>query len=373
MSKIKILQFPMRDMIAGGVTQYVIRNWENIDKSRFQFDIATCDFGLCYADMFTDYGSKVHYIKSRAEYEPDNFNAEFEKVLDEGYDVIHLQTGYWRGFAAEEAAIRKGIPNIIVHAHNNGFNVTHDKRNIEKIQATHEEWKRKFNTSLATHYFAASQAAADFLFGSQIPGDKIQIIPNAIDVDKFAYNPAIRKEYRNKLGLDGKFVIGNIGRFEYQKNHDFLIDVFAEIAPLVPNATLLLIGDGALQDKIKNKVDRLGLTERTIFLGIRMDVAQLYQAMDVYVHTSRFESLGIVLIEAQCAGLPTFTSTLLPENSITDNIKGLPFDLARWCEHIVGIAQNDYERRDCSCEVARAGYSLKEQIKVLERIYSGEA
>jgi glycosyltransferase involved in cell wall biosynthesis len=373
MRKIKILQFPMRDMFAGGVTQYVLRNWSVIDKSRFQFDLATCDPNLTYSNLFTDYGSKVHYIYCRAEYEPDKFNAEFEKILDEGYDAIHLHTGYWRGFAAEEAAVRKGVPRIIVHAHNNGFNVTHDPRGIEKIQSEHEKWKDKFNESLATHFCAASKAAADFLFGHQIPREKVNILPNAIDVAKFAFNPQIRTLYREKLGLNDKFVIGHIGRFEYQKNHNFLINVFASVAPIIKNAVLLLVGDGSLQDEIKSKVDKLGLIERVLFLGVRTDVENLYQAMDIFCLTSYFEGLAICLIEAQCTGTTTTTTTTtMPENTITDNIVGLPYDIDLWREYVVRVAREGYERRDYSAEVTKAGYSIKEQIHQLERIYAEE-
>jgi glycosyltransferase involved in cell wall biosynthesis len=372
MKKIKVLQFPMRDDLSGGVTQYVIRNWQEIDRARFSFDAATCDPALSYADLFADHGGKVHYIPCRAEYEPERFQAEFERILDEGYDAVHLHTGYWRGFAAEEAAIRKGVPIIIVHAHNNGFNVTHDQRAIDDIQMAHEAWKSKFNETLATHFFAASSSAADFLFGSQIPLERIRIMPNAIDVGRFAFDPQSRERCRRELGLNGKFVIGHVGRFEPQKNHDFLIDVFAEVAPLVPEAVLLLVGDGSLRGEIGTKVEKLGLADRVRFLGVRMDVERLYQAMDMFCLTSRFEGLAICLVEAQCAGLLTTTTTTMPENTITDNIIGLPHDLEQWREHIVQVAKNGYERRDRSAEVAAAGYSLKEQIKELEKIYAGE-
>jgi glycosyltransferase involved in cell wall biosynthesis len=193
-------------------------------------------------------------------------------------------------------------------------------------------------------------------------------------VEKFAYNPANRRRYRKELGIEDKFVIGHIGRFEYQKNHDFLLDVFVEVTKEAPNAVLLSVGAGDLFEDIKRKADRLGVGDRILFLGKRDDAANLYQAMDLFALTSRFEGLAIVLIESQCAGLrtTTTTTTTMPENVITDNIIGLPFDLDAWRSEIVRVAREGYERRDRREEVAKAGYSIKEQIHRIERIYGGE-
>jgi glycosyltransferase involved in cell wall biosynthesis len=191
-------------------------------------------------------------------------------------------------------------------------------------------------------------------------------------VEKFAYNPANRRRYRKELGIEDKFVIGHIGRFEYQKNHEFLLDVFVEVTREVPNAVLLSVGAGDLFEDIKRKADRLGVRDRILFLGKRDDAANLYQAMDLFALTSRFEGLAIVLIESQCAGLPTITTIAMPENVITDNIIALPFDVDAWRGEIVRIAREGYERRDRREEVAKAGYSIKEQIHQIEWIYGGK-
>jgi glycosyltransferase involved in cell wall biosynthesis len=264
------------------------------------------------------------------------------------------------------------VPVVIVHSHNadlGGLSIDADR---EASLALHNQRKSEFNESLATHFCACSRLAADWLFGSQIPRERIKVLPNAIDVEKFAYNPAIRRQYREELGIEDKFIIGHVGRFEYQKNHEFLLDVFAEVTKEAPNAVLLSVGTGDLFENIKRKANRLGISDRILFLGKRDDAANLYQAMDLFALTSRFEGLAIVLIEAQCAGLRTTTTTTMPENVITDNIIGLPFDVDAWRDEIARVAREGYDRCDKREEVAKAGYSIKKQIRQIERIYGEE-
>ena len=373
MRKYKILQFPIRNT-KSGVTQYVMNNREHIDKSRFQFDFATLDKTLDYAEILTEQGCKVHYISCYAEDDPATFISEVNVILDNGYDAVHLHTSFWRSFAIEEIAIARKVPVIIVHSHNSGIGGAAANINREAALDLHNRRKAEFSVDLATHFCACSTKAADWLFGPQISRENIQILKNAIDVEKFAYNKDIRTKYRRELGLDDSFVIGNIGRFEYQKNHDFLIDVFAEVSKKVINAKLLLVGIGDLMNNIKEKVDRLKLTDKVLFLGKRSDAAELYQAMDVFALTSRFEGLGMALIEAQCSGLKTYNNieNNIPENTITENIIGLPLDVEIWTSEIISIAQSGYDRLDHTAQVVAAGYSIKEQIKILEQIYAME-
>jgi glycosyltransferase involved in cell wall biosynthesis len=370
---IKVLQFPIRNT-GSGMTQYMLNNWEYIDKSRFSFDFATCDQELDFEGELKAQGCRVHHLSCYAEADHERFCKEFNDIFNDGkYEAVHLHTGYWKSFVVEELAMGCGVPKVIVHSHNTGLGGAAVGIDRDKATAWHKQKKTEFSTELATHFCACSVDAADWLFGPQIPRERICILNNAIDVGKFSYKPEIRAEYRKKLGLDGCFAIGHVGRFEYQKNHDFLLDAFHETRKTIANAKLILIGVGELMDEVKAKADKFGLSENILFLGKRTDVDALYQAMDVFVLTSRFEGLAITLIEAQAAGLPIVTTTMaMPENAITDSIVGLPFDVSAWRNELVKIAYEGRERRDCSAAVAAAGYSLKEQIKVIERLYAGE-
>ncbi|MDF9843767.1 MULTISPECIES: glycosyltransferase [unclassified Paenibacillus] len=372
MKKIKVLQLPIvarRD----GITHYAMRNWEFIDKTRFQFDFVTFSKSLDFEDELTKDGCKIHYVSCYAEENEEQFISELKTILSMGYDVIHLHTSYWKSFLVEEIAIEAGIPIIIVHSHNSMVCLS-DPDLRQKAIERHEQQKTLFMPHHATHFLACSQPAANWLYGPQIPKEKIHILKNAIDTDEFAFNPKIRKEYREKFSLEDSFVIGHVGRFAYQKNHEMLIEIFEKVSMELPKAKLMLIGDGVRFDFIKEKVSSLGLEDRVLFLGRQSDteVPKLMQAMDVFCNPSRFGGLDLTLVEAQTSGLKCLvTADIMPESKITENLQFLPLDVNAWCEAIIELSKG-YTRTDCKDIVASAGYSLENQIHELEKIYSGQ-
>ena len=371
MSKIKVLQFPIGKS-TGGVTHYVLENWRFIDRSQFQFDFATLLLPQEFEPMLINQGCKVHHLTFYAEQNMEQFCDEFNIILDEGYDAIHLHTEYWKNFICEEIAVKRGVPVIAVHAHNSRPNVLQVGTTYEQALEQHYKKRTDFCIELATHFLANSQTAANFLYGPQIPENRIQILNNAIDLDRFAYNEQLRNKYRYDLGLNGKFVIGHIGRFAYQKNHEFLIDIFTRVSKKIANAILMLVGDGDLLEPTKEKVKELGLEKNVMFLGKRDDAAELYQAMDIFVLPSNFGGLDLVLVEAQTSGLMCLVSDVMPiECKITDNLTFLPLELNMWSNTIADLAINGYTRKDSSELIKKKGFSIKEQIKILERIYEG--
>ncbi len=368
MKKIKILQFPIANS-KGGITHYALENWRWMDKSRFHCDFATMSKHLDFEDEIRATGSNIFYISCYAEENKERFTDEFRKILAEGnYDVVHLHTKQWKSFLVEEICKEYCVSKIIVHSHNTEIDVLNPLKR-EKERLLHEQIKRQFKENIATDFWACSDAAADFLFGEQISKQKIKIMPNAIDIDKFAYNPETRKRYREKYGLQDCFVIGHAGRFAYQKNHEFLVNTFAEVSKKIKNARLVLLGDGELFSEVQNQVKKLNLENRVLFLGKRDDIAGWYQAMDVFCLPSRFEGLGIVLIEAQTSGLKCITSMEVPdETHITENIIYLPLKQSRWVEEIVNC-KNGYSRMNMKEQIHAAGYDISAVIKDMERLY----
>lgn len=368
MKKIKILHMPI--YMTGGVNQYVFSNLKFIDKSRYHFDFATLSRKpLAFENELKEQGCKVHYISCYAEDNEQQFTDELNAIFDEGYDAIHLHTSFWRGFLIEQVAMQRKIPIVIVHSHSTMIDIDNEKKRKEML-TTHEKLKVLFNSDLATHFCACSNLAADWLFGEQIPRDRIEILNNAVDTDKFSYKPDVRNEYRKELNLENCFVIGHIGRFTYQKNHDILIDIFRRVCKGISNVKLLLIGSGDLQSDIQKKVDEYNLSDKVLFLGERNDIPALLMAMDVFALPSRFEGLPITLIEAQTTGLKCLASCFVTEESrITPNLEILPYNIDFWIDKIIEIAKNSYARTDMSDEITKAGYSIKEQIKILEKIY----
>lgn len=368
MKKIKILQFPIANS-KGGITHYALENWRWMDKSRFHCDFATMSKHLDFEDEIRATGSNIFYISCYAEENKERFTDEFRKILAEGnYDVVHLHTKQWKSFLVEEICKEYCVSKIIVHSHNTEIDVLNPLKR-EKERLLHEQIKRQFKENIATDFWACSDAAADFLFGEQISKQKIKIMPNAIDIDKFAYNPETRKRYREKYGLQDCFVIGHAGRFAYQKNHEFLVNTFAEVSKKIKNARLVLLGDGELFSEVQNQVKKLNLENRVLFLGKRDDIAGWYQAMDVFCLPSRFEGLGIVLIEAQTSGLKCITSMEVPdETHITENIIYLPLKQSRWVEEIVNC-KNGSSRMNMKEQIHAAGYDISAVIKDMERLY----
>lgn len=201
-------------------------------------------------------------------------------------------------------------------------------------------------------------------------GKPFQVLNNAIDAKAYRYNPQVRAEQRRKYGIaEGELLLGHVGRFNYPKNHGFLIDVFEAVQKRTA-ARLMLVGDGSFRKEIEEKVGRLGLTDKVIFTGVRDDVADLLQAMDVFVFPSIYEGLPVTVIEAQASGLPCLISTQVPaECMITDLARRAPLgdSSEKWADQILDIMQ--MVRRDTSQEIANAGFDVIKNAGKLEKYY----
>jgi len=368
--KIKVLQFPIANA-RGGITQYSLQNWNLVDKSKFQFDFATRSKQIDFADELIKQGCKIHYLSCSSEEDEEQFIKEIHQILDEGYDVIHLHTSFWKGFLVEKLAMERKVPVVIVHAHSTMVDISDDTIRAESI-SKHNFYKDMLPLEYATHFCACSRLASEWLFGKQIPRDRIQLLKNAIDLESYSFSSQVRKEYRKKLGLQGCFVLGHIGRFVYTKNHKFLIEIFNEVHQKNSKARLILIGTGELEDRIKSQVKKYGLEDVVLFMGKRNDVPKLLQAMDTLLLPSLFEGLGLVLIEAQAAGLKCLASTEVPKEAcITPNLKYVSGSVSEWVECVLEIMEG-YERMKTDELIKQSGYDLKQQIKIIEKLYRGE-
>ncbi len=370
MKKIKVLQFPIANH-TNGISHYILENWKWIDKEKFQCDFVTMSKTLDYAEDILRKGSKIFYISCYAEDNRLQFIKEFENVLKQGYDIVHLHTKQWKSFLVEELCVKYRVPCIIVHSHSTGIE-TIDPVKREEEKLLHEKVKSKFNDTLATDFWACSHLAAEFLFGNQISSEKIKILPNAIELKRFYFNEDARKKYRSEYGLDDCFVIGHVGRFAYSKNHKFLVNVFHKITKSISNARLVLIGDGQLVEEVKEQVYTLNLQEQVSFLGIRDDVNSWYQAMDLFCLPSRFEGLPLSIIEAQAAGLPCIGSNLITDEvKIGQRVSLLPLDEEVWKKQIIRLSASVLVRDDSvnRKKLIDAGFDICNQIKYIESYY----
>jgi len=371
----KIIHFSLADT-KSGITQYVLNNWEYIDKSRYQFDVVTFGGKLEFQELLEAEGCRVFYVRYRAEEQPDEFRKEILQILKNRYDAVHLHTSYWKSFELEKLARQAGVPKIIVHSHNTG--VFDDiGRNAKEEQ--HYKLRSELTPDIATDYWACSELAARWLYADKIIPEKIQILKNAVNIDRFIYNRAVRTAYRTRLRWDDSFIIGHVGRFSYQKNHEFLIKVFCKLTQIHEEVRLLLIGKGVLEKQIRTMAEEYGLSDKVYFTGACDDVNCWFQAMDLFCLPSRFEGFPIVAVEAQAGGVPSIlSSTITQEAKIVENVTFIPLCEDEWINKIEeeierDLSRNVQERMMASQMLKQQGYDLKDSVKELERLYEDTA
>lgn len=351
--------------IGGGVEAVTINYYRNIDKNKVQLDFI-CDedsTNIPYEEI-ERMGGKVIIIPSYSK--PFKYHKALKRVLKEGnYKIIHSNINTLSVFSLF-AAKCAGVPVRIAHSHST-TNKKEKKKNLMK------QVLRPFSKVFATDYMCCSELAGRWLFGNkEYDKGNVYLLNNAIDLDKFKYNESLRKKKRKELGIkDDTLVIGHIGRFVAQKNHDFLIDIFNEIHKKNNNSILLLAGQGPLIEDIKNKVKELNLDDNVKFLGQRNDANELYQAFDVFLLPSLYEGLPVVGVEAQAAGLLCYLSDdMTKETKVLDITKFMSLNNTpeEWANNILNDI-NKYKRIDTSQEMTAKSFNIKEEAKKLEEYY----
>ena len=360
---IKVLHV-IAGMGSGGAESMLMNWYRNIDRNVVQFDFLLRSKENIYADEIERLGGKVyytaefprHYLKNKKQ------TIKFFKEHASEYSAIHVHCNALLYVNVFNIAKKYGIKTRIIHSHS-----TKTKNKLFEI--FHKANKKKIH-KLATNYFACSNEAGKWAFSKKI---NYQVVNNGIDVERFRYSAAFREETRNELGLEKNFVIGHVGRFLDVKNHIFLVNAFEKICKIRQDAKLLLIGTGPLEDEIKSQVKTRGLSDKVLFLGVRKDVEKLYSTMDVFAFPSKYEGLGIALIEAQTSGLCCIASNRISvESKISDRVKFLDINNSDlWVEEITK-AKIDYDREDCYKETIISGFDIKSTVKLLQSYYTGD-
>lgn len=350
-------------MNRGGTETLLMNLLKATDRSLFQYDFVEQTQELCdYDNEITELGSKIYrcptiHLKNLHTYRL--WWRNFFKTHPE-YQIIH---GHSRGSAPiylDEA--NKAGRVTILHCHNNSFGLG-IKGVIRKV------WQKPLKT-IADYNFACSYESGVSQFGKN---GSFKVIKNGIFSERFAWNPEVRKKVRAEIGLGDAFVLGNVARFEEQKNHKFLIEIFNEVQKKQPNSVLLLVGRGTLENQIREQVHRLGLCDKVVFAGLRSDVNELLQAMDTFVLPSHFEGLGIVNIEAQASGLPCFVSDKVvpPEAKVTELLHYVPLEAGakEWAAQIFDNSVSPEKRRNTTKEIIKAGFDIHATAEELASFY----
>ena len=361
---IRIAQI-MGKWVGGGVEAVVMNYYRHIDRNKIQFDFICDDDSTCIPkEEIESLGGKVILIPPYQKV--FKYHKKLKRVLKEGqYKIVHSHINALSVFSLCAAKSAK-IPVRIAHSHS-----TSNKKEWKKTLL--KNMLRPFSKLFATDYFCCSELAGRWLFGNKTYAQgKVYLLNNAIDVDKFKYNEKVRKTKRKELNIKDKdLVIGHIGRFVKQKNHEFLIDIFNEIHKQNKNTVLLLAGEGPLKEEIQEKVKSLGLEKSVQFLGQRNDANELYQAMDAFVLPSLYEGLPVVGVEAQASGLPCFFSTdMTKETKVLDEsiFIELVYTPKKWADTILR-ALKETKRTNTSKEITDNNFNIAVEAEKLEQQY----
>ena len=350
-----------------GTETFIMNVYRCLDKTKFHADFLLSNGKrTCYYEEVESNGSRIYLCSSRREAPVKSYLElyRFFKQTGKRYDALHYCCGSLTSIAPIIFACLFGIPVRIIHAHNSNCTGLHNKI-LHFLQCP-------IANILATHRLACSDKAANFFSSFS---KKYIILNNGVDVNKFSFNREKRNFVRKTFGIsDNEIVIGHVGRFNIVKNHSFILRIFSSYLRENPKSRLMLIGEGELEGNIKELAKDLGLMEHVMFLGLRQDIPDLLQAMDLFLMPSIFEGLPFVLVEAQSSGLPCVISDRIDKNvDITNNVVFLgldqPYD--RWSFEMTRIL-NKYKRGKTDELINKAGYSVLSTTKILEKIYQQE-
>lgn len=358
---IRVLHVLQR-MEAAGVQTLLMSIYRNIDRKKVQFDfLVHYNTPQLFDEEVKKMGGKIYRLTFREDYNVFKYCRDLDNFFKKHneYKIIHAHM-HSLGFIYLHYAKKYNIPVRIAHSHTNC--TQNDMKKVLKLIMN------KLYAKNATELFACSEVAGKYMFGDK----PFRIINNAIDSEKFAFDKKKRETKRKELGLENNFIIGNVGRFEIQKNQKFSIKVFEECLKIDNSARLILIGTGSMYEEIQKIIKAKNLGDKILLLGNRKDIAELYQAMDVFLFPSLFEGLGIVGIEAQAAGTPTVcTDTLPKEINVTPLLHRVSLNITakEWAEEVVRASKDNLAHKNTTQYLKEANYDIYSLVNSLEQFY----
>lgn len=318
-------------MNGGGVEAVVMNYYRHIDRSKVQFDFLVDEDSMRVPEEeITALGGRVFRIPSYQH--PIRYRRELIRLMrEQQWLIVHSNINTLSVFPLS-AAKKIGVPVRIAHSHST-MGKGEFAKNMMKLAL------RPFANVYPTVRFACGHYAGEWLFGKK---HDFTVIPNAIELDKFRFDPTVRRETRKELGIaEDTFLIGHVGRFMPQKNQAFLVDVLADLLPNRPKTMLAFVGDGPDKADVQQHAEELGVSDHVLFLGQRSDVNRLYQAFDVFCLPSLYEGLCVVGIEAQCAGLPClFSNSITREVDLTEASRFIPIESPKEWSSIISALES---------------------------------
>ncbi len=362
----------------GGIQRVQVNLLPYFDPKEVQFDLAFSeDDTALFDDKIRAAGARKLLTLNKRYDRPGkrtlaNFFALRRILRDGHYDAAHFNACHGVELIYLFWAWLYHVPVRIVHARNNNIGAGGKTRPVKVL--AHRICKRLFSW-MATVRLANSELSAEWLFRkTDINKNRVRILKNGIDTKAFAFDPVGREQTRKALELENAFVIGHAGHFSYQKNHEFLLEIFAEILEREPKACLLLVGEGDGKAAVQEQAQRLNIPDKVVFYGATENVPPLLWAMDAFAFPSRFEGCGNALLEAQTAGLPCFASKdVIPESvAVTPLLhwRSLSDGPENWAEAILAD-RGKTPRLKHDADIIQAGHDLAAMADSLKSIYLG--
>lgn len=350
----------------GGYESLLMNLYRCVDRQAVQFDFVSSFPGVYEAEIEA-LGGRIHRIPFITQKGPLVYTRALDRVLQSHpeYRILHSHMDKFSGLVMQRGK-KAGVPVRIAHSHN-----TQNEGGLA-FQLVKNHYGRMVLPN-ATHLFACSRTAADWMFGAE--AQKAHILLNGIDPERFLVNAALRAQARAEFGLaPTTLVFGHVGRFTPQKNHEKLLDIFAAVAAAEPDCALLLAGTGPLQQSMREKAQALGLAQKIRFLGARQDIPALLQGMDCFLFPSLHEGLPVTLVEAQAAGLPVLASdAITSEVCVTPLVRLLRLaePSQAWAKAALTAARAGRAGRASPVNaLAEAGYDIRQTAAWLQDFYT---
>lgn len=360
MREIRVLHIGMSPNY-GGIESFVINMHRNINESiKFDF-INIYNEKIAYQDEHVKLGSNIIEMTSRRK-NPIKSNKELNKIISDGkYDYVHFHCMNYCWPNPIIVPQKYENTQVIVHSHLAGF----DKNTPKKEKILHQIGKFRIKSTKFLRV-ACGEDAGNWLFKNQ----QFEIIENGINIKEYRFNETYRNNNRKKYGInDDDILIGHVGNFSYQKNYEYLIDVFYELYKINKKYKLMLIGDKNKSTEVLKKINEYKLKDNVIFTGIIRNVNECYSAMDLFLFPSHYEGLSIAMIEAQVSGLQCFCSNKLDKNTDIGgyvefiNIDDIAIDTAKKINKM-------YDKKiDRKSVVVPNNFSCEFSAKKLEKFY----
>lgn len=339
----------------GGIETFFMGYYRLLKQENFRFDFITIDSSVAFEDEILNNNDRVFKLPNYKK-RPISYYKALDKIMKENnYDVLHANMLSAANIFPLKLAKKNRIKKIIAHSHNGGVPSGIIRRTLNRYNKAKIPY-------YANIFLACSDLAGKWFFQKEC---QYQIIKNAIDIDKFAFNEKKRQKTRRQLKISDEVVIGHIGKVCEQKNHNFLLNVFKKIIQKGYNCKLVMIGNGE-NSKILNYLNDTNI----IKLPAQENIEEYYNAFDLFVLPSLFEGLPVVGIEAQANGLPClFSNTITKEIKINENCEFIDLDCKKWESKIIEMIDNKKINRTEKIMLKEKGYSIKKEYNALKKIY----